>query len=88
MFEQTQNTEESGKSVYKTIEELEQEKKRLNEEKMNLLDIEAKLQARVNDEIEVRKQENDELKTEIDDLKKKCEDLTQFLNKQTTGGTD
>ena len=80
MFEQTQNVEELGKSIYKTIEELEQEKKRLYDEKANLLDIEAKLQARVDEEVDIRKQENQELKTEIEDLKRRCEELTQFLN--------
>ena len=80
MFEQTQNVEEIGKSIYKTIEELEQEKKRLHDEKTNLLDIEAKLQARVSEEVDVRKQENEELKTEIENLKRRCEELTQFLN--------
>ena len=80
MFEQTQNIEELGKSIYKTIEELEQEKKRLYDEKANLLDIEAKLQARVGEEVDIRKQENQELKTEIEDLKRRCEELTQFLN--------
>jgi len=80
MFEQTQNIEESGKSVYKTIEELEQEKKRLHEEKANLLDIEAKLQARVSEEIGNRKLENEEIKSEIENLKRRCEELTQFLN--------
>ena len=80
MFEQTQNIEETGKSIYKTIEELEQEKKRLHDEKANLLDIEAKLQARVGEEVDIRKQENQELKTEIEDLKRRCEELTQFLN--------
>jgi len=80
VFEQTQNVEELGKSIYKTIEELEQEKKRLYDEKANLLDIEAKLQARVGEEVDIRKQENQELKTEIEDLKRRCEELTQFLN--------
>ena len=80
MFEQTQNIEELGKSIYKTIEELELEKKRLYDEKANLLDIEAKLQARVGEEVDIRKQENQELKTEIEDLKRRCEELTQFLN--------
>jgi len=80
VFEQTQNIEELGKSIYKTIEELELEKKRLYDEKANLLDIEAKLQARVGEEVDIRKQENQELKTEIEDLKRRCEELTQFLN--------
>lgn len=80
MCEQTQNVEEASENIYKTIEELEQEKKRLNDEKTNLLDIEAKLQARVSEEIDVRKLANDQIKTEIETLKKRCEELTQFLN--------
>jgi len=77
------NIEEFGKSIVKTIEELEQENKRLHDEKANLLDIEAKLQARVNDEVAMRKQENEELKLEVETLKQRCEKLTQYLNKQT-----
>ena len=85
MFEPTNNVVvECDKSVYKTIDELEQENKWLHGEKMNLLDIEAKLQARVSVEVENKKHENEELKLEIEQLKKRCEVLTQFLNKQTT----
>ena len=73
MFEQTQDIEEIDKSIYKTIEELEEEKKRLHDEKANLLDIEAKLQAKVSEEVGLRKQENDELKAEIQNLKRRCE---------------
>jgi hypothetical protein len=55
MFEPTNNVVvECDKSVYKTIDELEQENKWLHDEKMNLLDIEAKLQARVSLEVETR----------------------------------
>jgi NifB/MoaA-like Fe-S oxidoreductase len=82
MFE-PDNIEEFGKNIDKTIEELEQENKRLHQEKANLLEIEAKLQARVGEEFAVRKRENEELRTEIDNLKKRCEQLTQYLNRQT-----
>jgi len=80
MFAPSDNIEEESKSVYKIIAELEDEKKRLHDEKANLLDIEAKLQARVNEELEIRRRENEELKSDVYTLKKRCEELTQFLN--------
>ncbi len=81
MFAPSDNIEEEeSKSVYKIIAELEEEKKRLHDEKANLLDIEAKLQARVNEELAIRKRENEELKNDVDTLKKRCEELTQVLN--------
>jgi len=79
-----ENIEEFGKSIDKTIEELEEEKRKLHQEKANLLEIEAKLQAKVSEELTNRKQENDELRIEIDNLKKRCEQLTQYLNRQTS----
>jgi polyhydroxyalkanoate synthesis regulator phasin len=82
------NIEELGKSIAKTIEELEQENKCLHDEKANLLDIEAKLQARVSEELVAKKQENEELRLEIENLKQRCEKLTQYLNKQTTKEMD
>jgi chromosome segregation ATPase len=78
------NIEEFGKDIDKTIEELEEENKKLHQEKANLLEIEAKLQAKVSEELTTRKQENEELRTEIENLKKRCEQLTQYLNRQTT----
>jgi hypothetical protein len=82
------NIEECGNTVVRTIEELEQENKRLHDEKMNLLEIEAQLQEKVNEEVATRKQENEELRIEVDALKKRCERLTCFLNKQTTREMD
>ena len=87
MFAQTNNVVECDKSVYKAIDELEQENKWLHDEKMNLLDIEAKLQARVSVEVENKKQENEELRHDIEQLKRRCEALTNFLNKQALAQT-
>jgi chromosome segregation ATPase len=87
MFEPC-NMEEYRKSIDETIEELEQENKRLHEEKTNLLEIEAKLQAKVSEEVSTIKQENDELKIEIETLRQRCERLTQYLNKHAIIGND
>ena len=73
--------------VYKTIEELEQENKWLHEEKLNLLDVEATLQARINSEIEERRLSNEGLRLEIEQIKHRCEVLTRFLNKQVLAQT-
>ena len=78
------NIEECGKSIVTTIQELEQENKRLHDEKTNLMDIEAKLQAKVSEEVATRKQENEELRIEVEVIKKRCEQLTEFLNGQAT----
>jgi predicted RNase H-like nuclease (RuvC/YqgF family) len=86
MFEPTNNTLGSN-SVYKIIEELEQEKRWLHEEKLNLLDVEAHLQARINSEVENRKHENAGLRLEIEQIKQRCEVLTRFLNKQILAQT-
>jgi hypothetical protein len=83
MFEPPQNLLEAEKSLFKTIEEIEQENKRLHEEKANLLDIEAELHARINEAIDARKRENEGLRIEVEMLKRKCEEFTQFLNSQT-----
>ena len=81
---QADNIEDCVRSVVKAIEKLDQENKRLHEEKTNLLDIEAKLQAKASEELAVRKQENDELRVEVENLKKRCEELTQYINRQAT----
>jgi len=78
------NIEECGKSIVTTIQELEQENKRLHDEKTNLMDIETKLQAKVSEEVATRKQENEELRIEVEAIKKRCEQLTEFLNGQAT----
>ncbi len=78
---ETDNLEEYGKTVVEAIEELAKENKRLHEEKTNLLEIEAQLQLKVNEEVTMKKQENAELRLEIENLKKRCEILTQWLNR-------
>jgi len=70
------------------LEKFEEENRRLRDEKANLLAIEAQLEARVTEGAATRKQENAELKLEIENLKKRCENLAELLNKQTTNKTD
>ncbi len=53
----------------------------LSEEKMNLLEIEKKLKDEIEKETKLRQKKRDRVKTEVEDLKKKCEELTGFVNK-------
>jgi hypothetical protein len=84
VFEPTNHLQELEKSPLTIMEELTTENKRLHDEKANLMEIEAKLQAKVAEEVESKKAENQELRVEVDILKKRCEELTQFLNKKAT----
>jgi uncharacterized protein YoxC len=63
-----------------TLEELGKEIEGLGEEKTNLLEIEKKLQGEIEKETKRREKKRDRLKTEVDGLKKKCEELAVFVN--------
>jgi hypothetical protein len=62
------------------LEELDKEMKMLCDEKTYLLDIEDKLILKINEEIETKRQKREQLKTEIGELKRRCEELTNFIN--------
>jgi predicted transcriptional regulator len=62
------------------FEELTKETKTLYEEKTSLLDIEGKLMLQINEEIERGRQRKEQLKAEVEELRKKCEELVAFLN--------
>jgi predicted nucleic acid-binding Zn-ribbon protein len=67
-------------NTLQVLEELEKEAKMLSEEKINLQNIEKELNLKINEEIENRRQKREQLKTEVVDLRKRCEELTNFLN--------
>jgi uncharacterized protein YaaW (UPF0174 family) len=62
------------------LKELETETKLLYDEKMNLLNIEQELLSRISEEIQNRMKRKEELAREVEELKRKCEGLTNFLN--------
>jgi|GEM_PF-5657762 ABC-type phosphate transport system auxiliary subunit len=62
------------------LEGLETETEHLYEEKMNLLNIEQELLSRINEEIQKRMNRKEELVREIEELKRRCEGLTNVLN--------
>ena len=80
--EREEHTEKQdyGLDTLQFLKELEEEAKSLNEEKINLLDLQEKLWFRISGEIENKRQENGELKKEVEELTKKCEELSRILN--------
>ncbi len=68
------------KGALRVLDELGKEIDKLCEEKTSLLDIERKLENAIDEEVKRRKEKRKLLKTEVEDLKKKCEKLTFFVN--------
>lgn len=79
-----ENQEKKRKETYgiiQTLDELGKEIEDLSEEKANLIEIERKLNDEIEKETKFREKKRDQMRTEVEDLKKKCEDLTGFVNK-------
>ena len=68
------------KNALLVLDELGKEIDILGEEKNSLLDIEKKLEKEIEREVKRREQKRKLLKTEVENLKKKCEKLTFFVN--------
>jgi len=62
------------------LEKLEKEEESLIQEKKDLMEAEEQLWHRITVEIENRRQRNLELKQEVEQLRRKCEELTRVLN--------
>ncbi len=78
--EKHKEEQDCGLDTLQFLKQIEEETKSLNEEKINLLDLQEKLWFRISREIENKRQENGKLKMEVEELKKKCEELTRILN--------
>ena len=63
------------------LEKLEKEEDFLNQEKEGLLEAEEQLWLRIIVVIEDKRQRNKELKQEVEQLRRKCEELTRVLNR-------
>jgi seryl-tRNA synthetase len=68
------------KNAIRTLDELGKEIEEFGEEKSNLLEIEKKLSDEMEKETKRREKKRDQLRTEVDSLKKKCEELTGYVN--------
>jgi seryl-tRNA synthetase len=69
-------------NALQAIEELQRETSRLDEEKTSLLAIEDKLLLQIDEALERGRQRKDQLKAEVENLRKRCEELVTFLNSQ------
>jgi len=67
------------------LQKLGSEEASLREQKENLSSLKEQLQLRVKEEIELRKNSIQKLKTEITDLKGECEKLSKSLRSMQTG---
>jgi hypothetical protein len=63
------------------LEKLEKETELLIQEKEGIMEEEEQLWLRISVAIENRKQKNKELKQEVEQLRRKCDELTKVLNR-------
>jgi hypothetical protein len=63
------------------LEKLEKEAELLIQEKEGFMEAEEQLWLRISVAIENRKQKNKELKQEVEQLRRKCDELTRVLNR-------
>jgi hypothetical protein len=78
--EANENQVEEKTNATSVLQKLRIEEGSLIEEKQNWLTLRESLQAKIRDEIEVRKINAEKLKTEIADLKLNCQEMTTALN--------
>lgn len=78
--EENGESRDCGLSLLQALEQLEKEAQLLNDEKADLLSIEEKLWFMINREIEDRRRKNEELRTEVEEQKSRCVELTRILN--------
>ena len=76
----TENQVEEKTTATNVLQKLRIEEAALIEEKQNWITLRESLQARVRDEIELRKSNAEKLKTEIVGLKLCCQEMTTALN--------
>jgi hypothetical protein len=76
--------EDCGLNTLQILEELENETKALNEEKMKLMETQEKLWFKIAEQVEDKRKINEKLKMEIEELKSKCDELAKIVNAFTT----
>jgi hypothetical protein len=68
-------------TLLQVLNQLEREMLLLSEEKADLLDIEEKLWFMIHEKIDYRRSKNEELRTEVEEQKRTCVELTRILNR-------
>ena len=67
--------------VLEHVEQLEKEEELLSQKKEKLMDAEQQLWVRISNALHYKIQRNKELKEEVELLGRKCEELTEILNR-------
>lgn len=77
-----EKVEEGGLSlnIAEELNGVEKEVYMLQEEKENLMKIEEELWFKISEELERRKQRKESLQREIEELRRRCEELAKVLN--------
>lgn len=71
---------DAEETILSMLQRLSEEEHLLTTEKSQLADMEEKLRVKIIDEIETKKRKIEDLKTEIPELKQKCENLAKALD--------
>ena len=79
--ELSKENQDSHLNKLEDLERLEKEEELLNQEKEGLMEAEEQLWLRISVVIEDKRQKNKQLKQEVEQLRRKCEELTRILNK-------
>ena len=79
--ELSKENQDSHLNKLEDLERLEKEEELLNQEKEGLMEAEEQLWLRISVVIEDKRQRNKELKQEVEQLRRKCEELTRVLNR-------
>lgn len=72
--------ESTEENILSTLEALGEEEKKLLAEKTQLLNMEETLKQKIQDEIEIKRHRIENMKSEIPQLKQRCEGLAKVLN--------
>jgi hypothetical protein len=76
----------SNLKALKEVEYLEKEEESLIQQKEELIEVEQQLWNRVSFAIQTKRKRNKELKEEIEQLRRRCEELVEALNSSNLSG--
>jgi hypothetical protein len=78
--ELTKETQDCYLNNLEVLDKLEKEAELLNQEKKSLIEMQEQLWLKISVEIENKRQKNQELKQDVEELRSKCDELSKVLN--------
>ena len=73
-------TQDCYSNNLEVLDKLEKEAELLNQEKKSLIEMQEQLWLKISVEIENKRQKNQELKQDVEELRSKCGELSKVLN--------